>query len=499
MNKRVKGIIGLSCTLAVLGGGLAFLKLTDPDKKGENTESSESSAAEVNGADIELINKDSNSINRIEITNNEGNINVIRTKEANGEEEPAEFTIEGVTEVSVDKSMLSTLVNNLAQISSNSIVSETNDDIAKYGLSPAAATVVFSYDGGEKKTVYIGDASPAASSTYFMLEGDSKVYTVSSSKINNFTLGIKAFYSTTILEDPGEEARPVVKNIRMKREDLDYDIYAEFDERTTDENYLGGVAASHIMKEPIECYLGFEKTTSFVYGLYGLMAKEIYSINPSESEIAEAGLAEPFCTVEMNCDDGNSYKFSMSEQFKDEDGNNCNYFMLDGVNVLYVVLTDNLNWTTVQPIDITSRTVFDSSVWDIKEMKISGKDIKEIDITADGTGEEDFSAQTSSGLALEKEHFRLFYKYLLAACAEELAIGKEIPQGAQPIVSISLLDGYMGDKPRVVEFYENDNYTSIIAVDGECRYITTSYYVDTLIENIAKIETGEEYSQNWKR
>ena len=85
MNKRVKGIIGLSCTLAVLGGGLAFLKLTDPDKKGENTESSESSAAEVNGADIELINKDSNSINRIDITNNEGNINVIRTKEANGD------------------------------------------------------------------------------------------------------------------------------------------------------------------------------------------------------------------------------------------------------------------------------------------------------------------------------------------------------------------------------------------------------------------------------
>lgn len=500
MTKRVKGIIGLSCALAVLGGGLAFLKLTDPDKNGESSETSVSKTAidETSGAGVEIINKDANTINRIEVTNSEGSYTVIRTKEANGEEEAAEYAIEEAKDVPVDRQILSTIVNNFANLTSNSIVSDTNEEAAKYGLSPAAVTVKFTYDGGETLTVYIGDAAPVGNSNYFMVEGDSRIYTISGSKAANYTLGVKGFYSMTILEDPGEEARPIVKNLRLKREDLDYDIYLEYDERTADPKYQGGTAASHIMKEPIECYLSFEKTPKTVYGLYGLIANGIYSVHPSESEIAEAGLAEPFCTVEMNCDDGKSYKFSISEQFKNEDGDYCNYFMLDGVDILYAVLTDSLSWATLQPIEITSRTVFDSTVWDIREMKISGKDIDEITINAEGTGEEDFKAQTSDGLVLEKEHFRLFYKYLLAAAAEELAIGKEIPQGAEPIAKISILDSYM-ESPRTVEFYEDSNYTCIIAVNGECRYTCTSYYVETLMENIAKIKTGEEYSQNWKR
>ena len=500
MTKRVKGIIGLSCALAVLGGGLAFLKLTDPDKKGESSESSTSKTAinETSGADVEIINKDADTINKIEVTNTEGSFTVIRTKEADGEESPAEYAIEEAKDVPVDRQILSTLVNNFAKVSSNSIVADTNEDAEKYGLSPSVATVTFTYDGGEKLTAYIGDASPVGNSTYFMVEGDSRIYTISGSKTTNYTLGVKDFYSMTIMEDPGEEERPVVKNLRLKREDLDYDVYIEYDERTADPNYQGGTAASHMMKEPVECYIAMEKTTDIIYGLYGLIANDIYSIHPSESEIAEAGLAEPFCTVEMNCDDGSSYKFSISEQFKNEDGDYCNYFMLDGVDILYVVLTDCLNWTTFQPIDITSRTVFDSTVWDIREMKISGKDIDEITINATGTGESDFSAQTSDGLVLDREHFRLFYKFVLSTAAEELAIGKEIPQGAEPRASISILDTYM-EKPRTVAFYDNGNNTCIIAVNGECRYICTSYYVDTLIENIAKIETGEEYTQTWKR
>ena len=39
MNKRVKGIIGLGIVLAALGGGLAALKLTEPEK--EESESKE--------------------------------------------------------------------------------------------------------------------------------------------------------------------------------------------------------------------------------------------------------------------------------------------------------------------------------------------------------------------------------------------------------------------------------------------------------------------------
>ena len=50
-----------------------------------------------------------------------------------------------------------------------------------------------------------------------------------------------------------------------------------------------------------------------------------------------------------------------------------------------------------------------------------------------------------------------------------------------------------------VEYYEDESYKSLIAVNGECRYIGTNAYIETLIGNIKKLATGEEFVTTWKR
>ena len=49
-----------------------------------------------------------------------------------------------------------------------------------------------------------------------------------------------------------------------------------------------------------------------------------------------------------------------------------------------------------------------------------------------------------------------------------------------------------------IDFYENTTMTALIAVDGKSKYICSKAYVDTLVDNIKKIETGEDYVTTWK-
>ena len=299
------------------------------------------------------------------------------------------------------------------------------------------------------------------------------------------------------MESHSEEDAVTVKSLRIKREDLDYDIYVEYDERTEDENYKGGTASTHIMLEPIKCYLGYEKTDKAITGLFGLTASDIYSINCTDVDIASAGLNNPFCTVEMSCDDGNNYKFYMSEPFTDDDGVKCHYFMFDGGNMIYTVKAEDAVWATMMPIDITSRTVYGSTVWDIRELTVSGKGLDKVEFKGDGTSAEDYTV-TMDGKSMDTERFRLFYKFLLSTDAEDLAIGKTIPEGAEPAVTVTVLDKDMSE-PMTVEYYEDESYKSLIAVNGECRYIGTNAYIETLIGNIKKLATGEEFVTTWKR
>ncbi|MDE5861963.1 MAG: hypothetical protein K2H28_07195, partial [Ruminococcus sp.] len=66
-----------------------------------------------------------------------------------------------------------------------------------------------------------------------------------------------------------------------------------------------------------------------------------------------------------------------------------------------------------------------------------------------------------------------------------------------PVVTVEYTDSYL-KKSTKIEFYDNTALTTLIVVDGKSKYICTKSYVDTLTENIRRIETGEDYIETWK-
>ncbi len=498
MKKAVKGIIGLSAALAVLGGGLAALKLTEPEK----TEESSSASSEVSGAGVTIIEE--KEIAKVELSSVNDEMTIVTTSKRT-EESAALYTIDGYQELPVNTSMVGTIPNNARGLVSASIVAEDCTDTAKYGFDEPQATAEIYFESGENVTLIVGDATPSSSAeTYVMLGGDDTVYTVPSSKVANYTCTITDLMSSTILKEPAEEEYPVVKSVVIERDDIDYNIVVEYDELSDDDNYTGGTSASHIMVEPTKAYLAVERSTEITNGLFGLSASEIYSIRPDEADIAEAGLSEPFCTMTMTCDDGNEYVFIMSEPFMDESGKKAHYAMLEGVDIIYTVSAENAKWGTVLPIDIASKIIFGTNVWSITELTVTGRDIDDVVIeiekkeSAEGKDSftsEDFTA-TKNGEPFDAERYRTFYRYLIQAPAEEFALNEPVPS-EEPIASITFNDSYTGEVKNV-EFYDYSALKALVVINGKSEYYCPKSYAETIIENVNRMDTGEEYLNTWK-
>lgn len=508
MNKTAKSIIGLSAAVVVLGGGLAALMLTEP-KENENTDSSVSSSEEssvAEGSGIVLIQDEKateagSTVKEVTVKNADGTLHVVMDK-APTDESAATYTLDGYKDIPLNSSLVSTLANNAVNMTSSAIVDENGENPAKFGLDNPQAEIEVKFQTGTVKKFMVGDKAPANSETYVMIDGENTIYTVSDSYVANYRKALNDFIDTVILEEPPEDSYPKINSLKIEREDIDYDILLEYDKSSDDSEYSGGTSASHVMVEPTDAYLTVERSESITNGMFGLQAEGIYSVHCKDSDIAEAGLKEPFCTVTMDCDDGNKYTLLLSEPFTDENNKKCCYAMFEDGNIIYIVDTENAKWCTVMPIDIASRIMIGSYVWNITDLSVKCSDgtseefvIKPKDENADNTKASDFDV-TRNNKAFDSERYRQFYSFLISAAAEEFALGEKIPD-SEPLVTVEYSDSYTKKKTKI-EFYEYSNLTALIAINGESKYFCAKSYVDTLLENVGRIETGEEYITTWK-
>lgn len=527
MKKQVKGIIGLGAVLVVLGGGLAVMKLTEPKDNSESSASlSDISLTSAVGQGIILIEdsdklpvplseapdpNDENpvqalrgTVKSLDVVNETDTLHIIMTDPPT-ETIAAKYTLDGCENLPLDNALVATLINNINGLTAASVIEENCENLAKFGLDDPVISAELTYESGNVKKFYAGIVNPAnKGETYFRVEGSDTVYTVANSKINNYYKPVKDFIKKTILEEPAEADYPVVKSLIVERKDIDYDIVLEYG-KTSDDSNAGGTSATHEMVEPISAYLTVEKSTDITNGMFGLTASEIHAFNCTDEDIAAVGLDDPFCNVTMSCDDGNEYVLLLSDIITDEedDSRYC-YAMLKGTDIIYKVSPDNAKWVTVMPIDIASRIMIANFVWNIDELSLECNTGESAEFRIDpidpnkarpDSRTEDFVVDYN-GKNIDAERYRQLYAYLISANAEDFAIDVPVPS-EKPMVSLKYHDSYL-DQTYAIDFYDYSAMTVLITVDGESKFFGSKSYVKNLIENIKKLETGEEFIKTWK-
>ncbi|HOR22286.1 MAG TPA: hypothetical protein PLY43_06145, partial [Ruminococcus sp.] len=104
MNKTAKGIVALAGVLAVLGGGYAALRLTDPGETEESSVSSEDDSSQhvviihddkVTGEDPETGETLMGTVVHVQVKNETDDLSVIPNPAAATDENASKFTLEG--------------------------------------------------------------------------------------------------------------------------------------------------------------------------------------------------------------------------------------------------------------------------------------------------------------------------------------------------------------------------------------------------------------------
>ncbi len=93
----------------------------------------------------------------------------------------ANWTIDAPKKIAADGDAVSAIVSSLAVLSSERLVDEKTADFAPYGLKSPILTLVVGRKDGKTHTLHFGDSAPSGSAVYARVEGEQRLFLVSSS------------------------------------------------------------------------------------------------------------------------------------------------------------------------------------------------------------------------------------------------------------------------------------------------------------------------------
>jgi|SRR3990172_2364396 len=160
---KTRGLILAAAALALLAGALYW----------SNRREAAKAAAGGTAEAPRIINLNSDEITRIDIQRNQTE-KIGLVKLDSGDWQVAETPV-----LPAESSTVSSLLSTLSKLDSERIVEEKPADLAAYGLATPPIEATVSTKDGKTSKLLLGDNTPAGNSAFAMLDGDPRLFTVS--------------------------------------------------------------------------------------------------------------------------------------------------------------------------------------------------------------------------------------------------------------------------------------------------------------------------------
>ncbi len=536
LSKTTRTVIIAAGVLLVLGAVLLVLMLTSPAgddnssgaSTGESTGTSEaadsSSVSDSSGTSsdsekVVITDKEQENVLKMEVRNETGSFSFERnqrevsTTDDDGNVSTSTeyyWTSPELDGVDHNDSTIGSFVRCMAGLSASSMVEENAQDLEKYGLADPAAEVKVTFDDGTSADICFGIRNPAASNyVYCLTNGGSDVMQVSYYSAGSAFYDIRDFVNLVLTEAYDANNAKELDYLVIDRKDLDEEVRIE---------YMADVAAesekedsvittfnTHRITSPITAELDTTKGQTFCYGLYSLTASSCEYIDPTEQEIADAGLDDPFCKVSFKYGGkarvlllGNEIRTASSDDESSESLSSVTgyYAMFEGGNIIYSISTDNAPWYTFQVQDIMSRRPISPYIYTIDTLTVTTPDGEYVFKVS---GDADDHVFTCGDTVLNDSSFKSFYQHLITSMGEELYFSDEKPE---PYITLNFkyreeyYDTY-GRSEDTIEFYKSDDRKNIVSVNGDILYKVRQIYTQRLLENLDALFNGGEIKLDW--
>ena len=469
--------------MAALGGTLAVLELTgkDPGTKTDDSSSQVVASVPDEAENLSLINVDAKAITSVSVQNESGGYFLERPSSGK-----SEFNIKELTGINQNSSKIAGIVEDLASLEAYKTVEENAQDLSKFGLDEPAASFTVTFSDGTERSFEIGDISTKKRYRYFRESGKNTVYMVLETCLSDMIGRKEELVQLSLFGSQTDES---YGRLEVERKDLGYTL--AFEDIPEEQQ----VISSQVMVEPIFSHLNITTSGDVTHGLFNLSAGRCEAVFPTDEQKEEYGITDPTARVHYK---NSNEEFTLiigkpiyrqNDEGVDIDEIGSYYCMTEGMageDCIWEIPADSLPWATFLPGDIVSMMT-SNKIFDVCEVKVTANgELHDYTLSADEEESEVYWVK-KNGTDVSVDLFKGLYKYLLSFPTKEIYFdGVE----GEPFLTIEVIrtdEG--GDK---IEFYKDSSRRVIAAVNGRPSYRLQSRWTDTFIENIARLDRGEE-------
>lgn len=405
------------------------------------------------------------------------------------------FVVEGLGGVSVSSLNVNNLVDLFAPLTAQRqllsaeelTVGDSGEQLMQYGLdNPEYIIRIVTIDGA-KLTLELGDSALDGSSVYALYEGG--VYLISDDILDSVSKTRYSFLDNEITEvEPSDYDKAVIElsgTVRPQTITLEIDTVEseEETESSEDEAVVSSTEKQYTLTTPTVQTITEASASQVTDGLYSLYANQIAAVNPTEEQLAEYGLDEPYSVVSVSIDGVEQFTLRASER----NSNNYVYMTKDGSPFVYLVSASRLSWLTVQVEQLTQSVYEPVELDELSSLTVESADASYSFLVTQGEEQ----TVTGNGEEVDSELFAELYRTITAIPPDELSSGEP---SLEKVLTMTVRYLDEGRQEDVFELYPTGDGNVYISLNGEIRYTVSQDVVYQILDNCQNVLDGKEVS-----
>jgi hypothetical protein len=222
----------------------------------------------------------------------------------------------------------------------------------------------------------------------------------------------------------------------------------------------------------------------------GLYAAKVVCVNPSDSQLEDYGLAEPYAEVDAVYPDA---EIKLSASQADDSGNA--YLYNPAKNIVYSIQQATLSWAKTSVEALMPQYVFAVRLDAVSGIKFSsGSDSYNIEVSTKTELQDDeegntqdvkVTTATCDGKKLDSDNFQVFFQNLNA-----IENKGDIGSGGNEVLSFTYSYS-TGRESDTVTVYDTGSAQYAVALNGDIVGSASKSYIDSLISQPAALIKGD--------
>lgn len=427
-------------------------------------------------------------INTIHLENNSGSIDVLSETPVNeaGETEATVYTVKGYEDFDLQAGTADEIAKAASQLDFTKVISVDGKNSSDYGFDKPAATVTVYYNDDTSAKIIVGDNAPQETGTYIKFGDSDTIYIVSTDTVAPFSYSFTDMVSLTINDSASDTDNSQAKKITLGGTHLDKEIVIE-------PNSDADISTSYVMTAPIKGYASETASSNVDGNIRGLFATKVKMVNPSDAQLKELGLDNPYATVKAEYPD-TTVELIAAEP----DSEGTVNMMVKGGKVVYQIGKDSVSWVEMTFDKMLSEYMLTPSMVSLSKMTVNdGKKDYEFVLSSttntdtDDDGKETTSTTTTVKCGSKEIDLGKFSTYFQNITLVTRADDKTESFSGNPVFSVKY--EYASDKSSdTVSFYSTDNDRYLAVLNGSAIGHVYNSGIKSVVNQAAKVADNEQ-------